>query len=412
MDNLSPQFFSSRRKKLLDKLPSDGPIVLSAHGLLKRTRDDDTYPFVQESNFWYLTGLNEPDLVLVIDRKEEYLILPSRSLHHKIFAVQTDPGKLQQISGIKKIYAKKEGWAKLSATLKNTKTFYSQIPPRSYDAGYDAYTNPAARRMIQRIKSINRSLILTDISKDIVRLRMIKTDQEVKNIKTAIDLNAEMLQKVYGNFAEYKSERDIEKDMAIFCLENDVEYSFNPIIAGGKNACVLHYNSNNAKLNNDELVLIDSGIKSGGYCSDITRCFSLYPSSRQLDVYKAVKEVQNFAYSILKPGITFQKYEQSVGLYMTKKLKEIGVIKSEDPKAMRRYYPHGTSHSLGIDVHDPSDYTQPLKENMVITVEPGIYIPEEKIGIRVEDDVLITKTGVEILSKNIPSDLAGEGIIK
>jgi Xaa-Pro aminopeptidase len=142
------------------------------------------------------------------------------------------------------------------------------------------------------------------------------------------------------------------------------------------------------------------------YAADITRTYALgVPSKRQQQVSEAVQDVQKFALKLLKPGTSLRDYEQKVEELMGEKLLELGLIKTAEQRNIRRYYPHSTSHFLGLDVHDVGNYEQPLAAGMVLTVEPGIYIPEEKIGVRIEDDVLITKNGVEVLSKKLPPTL-------
>jgi Xaa-Pro aminopeptidase len=393
----------SRRTKLLEKFAGSTPIIISANGLIQRTRDDEVFPFEQDGNFWYLTGVSEPDIILVIDRSEEYLILPERDDRHKVFTEQVDKAQIKNISGINNIYDHEEGWEKLSSVLKKSKEFSTIIPPEEYLSNYDVFTNPASRRLVRKIFSINSSLKQNDITKEIISLRMIKSEEEVTFIRRAISYTGEVLEKISKNFKDYKNEHDIAADLNDFYFRNNLKYAFMPIVASGKNACVLHYKSNKSPIGKKDLVLIDTGVKFNNYCSDITRTIINDQNARQRAVYKAVIDTQTYAMSLIKPGVKIREYETQVAQFIGNELKKLGLIKEITDEGVRKYYPHGTSHSLGIDVHDPADYSVPLEAGMVITVEPGIYIPEENIGIRIEDNVLVTKDGIENLSSSIIS---------
>ena len=397
---IDSRFFADNRKKILKKFAGSTPLILTANGLLQRTRDDDVFPFEQDSNFWYLTGISEPDLILVIDA-EEYLILPERDPRHKVFSEQIDEDRLKEISGIGKIYDHKEGWEKLSKSLKKAKNFSYVKPSEEYSASYDVYTNPASRNLLKKILSVNPNLDKKDISSEIINLRMIKSQGEIYCIKRAISYTGDILEKIKKNINNYKNEHDIAADLNDFYFRNKLEYAFMPIVAAGRNATVLHYKSNNHPIGSEDAVLIDTGVKFNNYCSDITRTITRNNNRRQREVHEAVARTQGYAMGILKAGIGFRDYETKVAKFIGEELRKLGLIKEITNENVRKYYPHGTSHSLGIDVHDPADYSSPMKEGMVITVEPGIYIPEENIGVRVEDNVLITKDGIENLSSSI-----------
>ena len=169
----------------------------------------------------------------------------------------------------------------------------------------------------------------------------------------------------------------------------------------------MHYHSNQSAIAPDNLVMIDIGAEISHYAADITRTFSsgAKPSRRQQIVHEAVGEVQDFAFGLLKPGVMIKAYEQQIEHFMGEKLRELGLIKTIEREQVRKYFPHATSHFLGLEPHDAGNYDQPLEAGVVITVEPGIYIPEEGIGVRIEDDVLITENGIEILSRRLPRDL-------
>ena len=404
-DKFSSDFFAGNRRKLKQLVKEDAPIIISANGLIQRTRGDDAYPFEQESNFWYLSGIDEPDVVLVIEASREYLILPARHARHRIFSQQLNLSELSDISGIKNIYDNQTGWQKLAKTLKTSKSIATLKPLERYLDVFDVYTNPAGRTLMLKIKTINPGLKLVDLRGRLAGLRAVKTSTEIEAIKTAIKFSGEILAGAAKNIGRYENERDIEYEINNFLLKAGLKPAFDPIVAAGKNAAVLHYHSNSQPIGSSDFVLVDFGVKFNNYCSDITRTMAKNPGARQKDIYRAVEEVQSFATGFLKPGVTFKDYESAVNKFMGKKLREIGLIKTTGIKEIKRYYPHNTSHSLGIDVHDPMDYSVPIKAGYVLTVEPGIYTAEENIGVRIEDNVLITETGCEILSSRLAGNL-------
>ncbi len=202
---------------------------------------------------------------------------------------------------------------------------------------------------------------------------------------------------------EYQIEAELNKG---FRAKGAAGHAFEPIVASGERACTLHNVANAGALAADELVLLDVGAEVEHYAADISRTFSLgSPSRRQLAVHAAVLEVQEYAFGLLKPGVLMKDYEQKIEHFMGEKLRELGLIKTITHEDVRKFYPHATSHFLGLNVHDVGDYERPLEPGMVLTVEPGIYIPDESIGIRIEDDVVITESGIKILTDKLSRDL-------
>ncbi|MFT7615928.1 MAG: Xaa-Pro aminopeptidase [Candidatus Woesearchaeota archaeon] len=192
--------------------------------------------------------------------------------------------------------------------------------------------------------------------------------------------------------------------MGIFAqsfFSQNATFAYQPICASGKNACVLHYITNDSVIDQQKPILLDVGAEVCGYDADITRTINI-TTKRQEAIYTAVLAVQEFAISLLKPGVYLKEYEQKVREFMGRQLITLKLIKKATPKAIAELYPHGTGHFLGLDTHDVGDYKKPLAAGMVITVEPGIYSKKEGIGIRIEDNILITKTGCKVLSAMIP----------
>ena len=402
------EFFAGNRERLRELFMGTAPIVLTANGLLQRG-GDTTYPFQQDANFWYLTGINEPGVTLVMDKGKEYLIVPFREGTRAAFDGAISPEELTRRSGIEVIVAEKEGWKQLGARLGKVKHVATVAAPPAFIDVYGMYANPARRALLRRMKEYNAQLELLDITEHLVRLRMVKQPLELAAIEKAIAITSATLKEIAkpSKLVKYAYEYEIEADLTRgFRRRGASGHAFDPIIASGKNATTIHYLDNNAPLASDELIVMDVGAAYEQYAADITRTISqAQPSRRQEQVFEAVLDVQQYAYSLLKPGVILRSYEEDIEHFMGEKLRELGLIKTIESESVRQYYPHAASHHLGLNVHDVSDYARPLEPNMVITVEPGIYIPEEGIGVRIEDDVRITEVGIEVLTADLPSRL-------
>ena len=403
-------FFAANRIKLRELFTGTAPVVVTANGLLQKG-GDSTYSFSQDANFWYLTGIDEPDIVLVMDRDDEYLIVPGRSDSRQAFdgAVQYD--ELSRRSGIKVVYDDQAGWQKLGSRIKKVKHVATLAVPLPYVEQYGLYTNPARAALVDKLKAHNPELELLDLHSHLIRQRMIKQPEEIAAIQTAIDITIASIKDATrtSKLQDYGYEYELEAELGRgFRRRGARGQAFESIVSSGKRACVLHNVANNGRLAADELVLMDVGAEVEHYAADITRTISLggTPSRRQQMVYEAVLEVHSFALSLLKPGILLKDYEQQVERFMGEKQRELGLIKTADHQNVRKYYPHATSHFLGLNVHDVGDYSRPLEAGVVMTVEPGIYIPEESIGIRIEDDILLTPNGPEILTAKLPRKLS------
>lgn len=390
-------FFTNNRKKLASKLPNS-IIVVSAHSSVQFSADIP-YPFRQDSNFWYLCGINEPDLVLLINTSSGHtkILLPEQNDYQVEWDGENKSDEFTKISGITHFGNIKNLRSELKAAKKKGLKIGYLAPLPEIVEPYGFYANPARRRVESVIKEVEPKP--TDIRADIARMRQVKQSSEITLIKRAIDITAAGLDHVKTNLGSCETEKDIERALsAQFYIHGGDGHGFEPIIASGKNAATIHYMKNNSKIHNNSMLLLDVGAQSGGYAADISRVWSVgTPSKRQREVYETLLDIQNTALTILKPGVTIREFQEKVESYAFKKQEEIGVKKER--------YPHGISHFLGFDVHDAGDYEMPLADGMVLTVEPGIYLPKEGIGVRIEDDVLITKNGITVLSENIPKHL-------
>ncbi len=404
-------FFAGNRERLRQLFTGTAPIIITAHGSLQRG-SDEAYPFQQDTNFWYLTGINDPDIILVMDKGRDYLIVPTISDVQQIFDGGVDPDELTRISGITTIFQTKEGWKQLESRVKRVQHVATLAPPAAYIDVWGMYTNPARAALAKRLKGINEDLELLDLRSHLARMRMVKQEPELEALRKAIDITIDTLKDVtkpnkLSKYAfEYELEADITQGFRKRGAGGLAGHAFTPIVASGKRACTMHNVQNDGPLSSDELIVLDVGADYGQYSADISRTvISGEPTRRQRAVHEAVLAVQEYGFSLLKPGVLMQEFEEQIVAYMGEKLRELGLIKTINEESVRAYFPHATSHFLGLNTHDAGDYQRPLEPGVVITVEPGIYIPEEGIGIRIEDDVLITQDGIEILTDRLPRRL-------
>lgn len=400
----SSDFFVANRRQLQAVLPTDVPIIVTANGLLQRGADS-SFAFAQDANFWYLTGIDEPDVTLVIDGQREFLIAPVRDDTRATFDGAVDQLALSERAGVAEVVNEAAGWKRVDELLHKTGRVATLAAAPNYIEQYGMYSNPARLRLQERLHKHVPELQVVDIRIELARLRMIKQVPEIKAIQKAIDITGASLKDAFSKRAQYTYEYEFEAQVAAgFRGRGATGHSFEPIVAGGQRAVTLHNVANNTKLARNEIVVVDVGAEYEHYAADITRTVALTtPTERQQAVYDAVKHVQQQAFEIIKPGLTMQRFEQQVVKFMARELKALKLIKHNDE--VRSFFPHATSHYLGLNVHDVGDYEQPLQPGVIMTVEPGIYIPAEGIGVRIEDDVLVTETGIQILSDAIPRKL-------
>ncbi len=401
----SAAFFQRNRDKLKAQT-AVRPIIITATSPLQRN-GDNTYPFRQDSNFWYLTGIDDPAVILVIDDNNEYLIVPDLTFERVAFDGAIEKQHVSERSGIKAVYEESPGWERLTKELDRAKDAATLLSPDVYDQRHGFYTNPSRRVFIEKLKDINPQVQLVDLRIDMARLRMVKQTAELKAIQEAITITEATLQEIFAQRQSYKHEYEIEADLiAGFRRRGAMGNAFASIVASGRNAATIHWQANNSPLDPQGLLCLDVGAEVENYAADITRTIALgKPSQRQQAVYDAVKRVHQQSLQNLRPGVSLIDNERATEQWMGKELRKLGLIKKLEHAEIRHYYPHATSHFLGLDPHDAGDYEQPLEANMVVTVEPGIYIPEEGIGVRIEDDILITKNGTKVLSTGLPHSL-------
>lgn len=406
MGNISftSEFFAGNRQRLRELFMGTAPIVISANGLLQKA-SDEAYPFHQDRSFWYLTGIDEPDAVLVMDKAKEYIILPQQGDVKNWFDGAIDLDLVRRISGIEVILDEKEGWKQLEARLHRVHHVATLAANPKYMDAIGLYANPARAEVIRRMQEVNPKLELLDLRPHITRMRMVKQPVELAAIQEAIDITLAAIKESVrrSKLDTYEYEYELEAEFARGIRRRGATgHAFEPIVAGGPRACILHNTRNMSPLKSGELIVMDVGAEYSHYAADITRTLVKGKATkRQRDVVEAVNTVLEFGINQLKPGASYTFYEQQLRQFMGEKLRKLGLIKSISEESIRQYYPHAP-HFLGLDVHDAGDYQLPLESNMVVTIEPGIYIPKEGIGVRIEEDVLITENGAKVLSAGLP----------
>lgn len=390
---MDASFFTGNRNKLME-VCHDGIVVLSGYTALQLSADMAA-PFWQESNFWYVTGIEEPDWQLVMTPTESWLVAPDISEIHRVFDGGLSNEQAESISGIKNIITQAEADSLYTFLTERYTTAYS-LGSHPYQKYFNFTANPAGGKLWRKLKKQFDEV--KDVRHKISRLRAIKQPVEIAAIEKAVDLTIDTFEQVYQKFHSYQYEYQIDADFTYAFRNHNATHAYDPIVAGGARACTLHYGQNGAELEQPSLVLLDIGACINRYPADITRTYATgQTTDRQQAVHEAVLNAHREIIALLQPGLTFEAYQKEVDRIMKQALKGLGLLQSESD--YRRYFPHAISHGLGVDVHDSLGGFDALQEGMVLTVEPGIYIPEEGIGVRLEDDILITALGHENLSE-------------
>lgn len=398
-------YFARNRKKLRSQVEISIPIIISANTQLQYSADS-AYPFRQDTNFWYITGLDDPDLTYIHDGEKECIILPKQNTVRDVFDGAIATKELVETSGIERVLTHNQGMVLFKNLVKKHNHIATLLPATGLQVRYGIAPNPARKMLVNRLRRLRAGLTFQHLGLVFAHMRMVKSPEEISAIQASIDCKIAAFNQVKHSLQPGVYEYELEAIMTGHFRSQNAIHAYPPIVAGGKNACVLHYGKNQSKLSSQKAVLIDVGAEVWRGAADITRTYSVgRPSKTLLRVHQAVARLQDFAFSQLKPGISMRDFERVMEQETGKELKELGIIKQASRKQIRKYCPHATSHFLGLDVHDAADYDRVLEPNMVLTVEPGIYLPEEGVGVRIEDDVLITDNGVEVLSGSLPRDL-------
>jgi Xaa-Pro aminopeptidase len=398
--------YQARRAQLRAKV--DGPVVIFGY-----TGHEDTSEvaiFFQESYFYYLSGHDEPGAALLLlpdasnakpsDGPREILYLPPRDSSQErwegLKIGPDDPGVAEKagFAAVEPVANLRADLAKLAKTYAN---FYTLLPPAQED-GYPHFTL-STKLVRDALPQAN----LKDVTSTIDAMRQIKSAGELELLRKAVDVSVnaqlEAMKYMRPGLFEYQVAARMKE---IHEMGGCSREAYAPIVGTGFNSTVLHYSALNAQINDGDVVVVDVGGEYGGYAADITRTLPANGkfTPRQREIYEIVLGAQNAALAAVKPGARLYGGTGSLQQIVTDYFSTHGHDK--EGRALNRYYIHGVSHHLGLDVHDPGDRDRPLEPGMVVTVEPGIYIPEENLGVRIEDDVLVTKDGYTLLTSRLP----------
>jgi Xaa-Pro aminopeptidase len=397
------QQFVNRRKTLLAQCEAGSFAVFFA-GEAPHKTTDQYYSFTVNKNFFYLTGLNRQQFILLLaksqDRTFEYLFIEEASDYAtKWLGKRLTKAECSAVSGIAEtsiFYLDAFDAFLTQNVLTNSRRAIASVPDKIYlDLfRHKPLVKPASLEKMSRWLDLYPELSVLNSALILDQMRLYKDASEIAEIQRAIDIQKEAVHALYRYAGPGQNEHEFE---ALFEYElkrrGSEGNSFNPIVAHGKNATTLHYEENNQDIVDGSLVLCDMGALSHGYASDITRTFPVSGkfTPRQKQLYQLVLDVNKACIEFVKPGI----YMSDLNLYAKRQLAEgavrIGLI--QNVAEIDRYYYHNVSHYLGLDVHDVGSYQGPLKEGVVLTIEPGIYVEEEAIGIRIEDNILVTADG-------------------
>ncbi|WP_259016520.1 aminopeptidase P N-terminal domain-containing protein [Emticicia fluvialis] len=407
--------FSSNRARLKGLLkPKSMAIVLSNDVIPSNA--DGTLGFRQNNDLFYLTGIDQEESILILfpdfpdENFREILLIRETSEHIKIWeGEKLSKEQATDISGIKKVV-----WVNSFEPLLRKLVFEAEqvyLNLNEHD-GADWKFQTRERRFVNDFKLQFPLHQLERLAPLMRRFRVVKQAAEIDLLKKAIGISAGGLRRMAKFLKPDVYEFELEAELTHeFLMNRSRGHAFQPIIASGANACVLHYVTNNERCKDGDLVLLDFGAEYANYNADITRCLPVNGrfSERQKAVYQAVLRILYAAREMIVSGNTIDKLRKETGKIVEYELIELGLLKrhevaKQDPEAplYRKYFPHGISHHLGLDVHDVGSRYETFKPGMVFTCEPGIYIPEEKLGIRLENDILITAHGNIDLMDGIP----------
>ena len=409
------KLYRRNRQKLIKKIQKDSLVIVNSNDKMPRSADQ-YFPYRQNSNMFYLTGIIQEKTSLILypdhnntDSREILFIRKSNSKLEIWEGKKLTIDEAKEISGINTVKWIDEFDTVLSELMTKADNVYLNLPE---NPKFNPEVVVKELRFANELKSKYPLHCYKRLTPVLNELRLIKEPEEIDLMKKACDITKEAFGRVLGfvkpGVMEYEIEAEITHE---FLKKGSDGHAFPPIVASGKNACVLHYIKNNQKCRNGDLVLLDFGAEYANYAADCSRTIPVSGrfSKRQKELYEATLRVFKFAISIMKKGTTINKLHKEVSAYWEEEHIKLGLytrkeVKSQDKDEplWTKYYMHGTSHFLGLDAHDAGNRDVVLRAGMILTCEPGIYIPEENTGIRLENDILITEAGNTDLTGDIP----------
>ena len=421
--------FEKRRRKLAKLLGKDGIAVIPTASTRVRSRDTD-YPYRPDSDFYYFTGFSEPNAVMILapGREDGSFIV---CLREKNPLTEIWDGHMEGLNGVKKNYE-----ADQSFDIEDLETILSSLflgrQKVFFTLGLDEVLDKVLMKSFNAVKAGQRrgGVVPSEIKalEPLVHeMRLIKSKYEISLMKKSAKISVDAHKRIFENCKPGVFEYQIEADIIHEFGKHGAVPAYTSIVASGQNACTLHYISNRDKMKAGQLLLTDAGCENEMYAADITRTIPVSGeySKEQKEIYELVLEVQKNAINSIKPGQTFEGLQSDAVKGLTKGLKKLGLLKGRvdqliKSEAYKDFYMHGIGHWLGMDVHDVGSYmdqkgkSRKFENGMVLTIEPGIYISKKNknvpaqyrgIGIRIEDDVLVTKSGCDVLTKALPKEI-------
>lgn len=412
---IDQQLFIENRKRLVSRLKPKSVVIIHSNDIMP-TNADGTMSFRQNSDLFYLTGVDQEESMVILapdfpdEKLREVLFLRETSEEIAIWEghkLTKEEGRAT--SGIQNIRWSKDFQKTLYTILAESEHIYL---PGNEHIRNASMVETANDRFVKQCMSRFPLYKYERLAPHIYDLRTVKSDEEIKLIEHACHITEQGFRRILETVSPGVWEYEVEAEYAhVFLSNRSRGFAYTPIIAGGSNACVLHYIENNQQLRDGDLLLMDVGAEYANYNADMTRTIPVSGrfTKRQRQVYDAVLRVKTQATELLRPGTAIPEYHKAVGELMTEELIELGLLDRTDVKnqdaewpAYKKYFMHGTSHHLGLDVHDVASIYKKFEPGMVFTVEPGIYIREEGIGIRLEDNIVITEHDHLNLMRNIP----------
>ena len=417
--SISSHIYKKNRGKFMSRMKKNSFAVFNSNDIYP-IGADSTFPFEQHRDIFYLTGIDQEETILLLSPQDKEI--KNREI---LFVKETDKNiqiwegpKLSKedarsISGIEKILWLNEFEPTLKEITSQKNGIYLN---KNEHYRNNSETQTREDRFISKFKKEYPTHSVYRSNPILQHIRSIKEPLEINQIKKACDITEMGFRRILKFIKPGVWEYEIEAELLHEFISNRSKgFAYSPIIASGKNANILHYIKNNSQCKSGELILIDAAAEYGNYCSDLTRTIPVSGrySVRQKAIYNAVLNVKREATTLLTPGNLWKEYHEEVGKIMTAELLKLGLldkndVRKQDPKnpAYKKYFMHGTSHHIGLDTHDYGLLNEPFEPNMVFTVEPGIYLPDEGFGIRIEDVVMVQESGDPInLMKNIPIEI-------
>jgi len=393
---MTADFFRNNRQALLDRIGTRALIVISGYSEMQQM-NDMAAPFEQEGNFWYLSGISAPNWWLIIDGSKSLAVAPEIDDVKQTFDGSLNIEDAKDHSGVNRVIGRDEALIYLRSAARHHALVYTTTQPKYVREYASFHLNPAQAELKATLERTFKKV--SECNKELATLRTIKQPEEVSAITRAINLTVDAFDKMRSELDSYKYEYEPEAKLTYEIRRKGATgHAYQPIVGGGENACTLHYVHNGSPLKKRSLLLFDVGARIDGYAADISRTYAIgQPTRRGKDVHDAVREAQQSIIDELIPGRSLNEYQTKVDQHIAKALKSLKL----DVSDIHVYMPHAIGHGLGVDVHDALAGYDTVQPGMVLTVEPGIYLPDEGIGVRIEDDILITEKGPKNLSGHL-----------